>query len=511
MKILASSIAKPPVSPSPVSTPPVSVPPVSEIPVKSVTITGEEVEENIPMQVGKDIRLKSYYLPQNATNVQIKWSTDNPDIATVTYDGLLHACSTGETYVNLNVNGIWASKKVIVKKESQTPIDNAYFDTPIIVLDADGEGFDARTSLNIEPHNADIYSIEWYSEDWRIADVDTDGWITPYSAGTTTIFADIAGAGSDISALLNVTVQPTPIDVDAAYFGPPVIVLQEDDEGYYARPTLNFEPWNADIYSIEWYSEDWHIANVNEEGWITPRTPGTTTIHANVEGARYNVSTELQVIVEPAVNLSVDVDTAYFDTPVVALEQDGGGFNARSILNIEPLDAEIYSIDWYSDDNYIAEVDGDGWITPFASGSTNVFAIVEGVDTTITVPLRVDVQATEDVGNWFSIEMPDGDTYYANLDGYLEVPFYVTVPTADQYSFVLNWNGISDMPITLVGGEDTSIEIPLDAEENHFTVSLSTDHFAFEEGTYFFDACVVSYESGGICVLAETPFSVIAQ
>ena len=66
---------------------------------KEVPVIGLELAESITVDCGATQKLEAKVLPENATNKAVTWSSDNPNIATVSDDGTVTGVANGSTIV----------------------------------------------------------------------------------------------------------------------------------------------------------------------------------------------------------------------------------------------------------------------------------------------------------------------------------------------------------------------------------------------------------------------------
>lgn len=81
------------------------------VPVESIELDNY----NIEIIEGSSMKLKAVILPQNATNKEIEWSSEDTNIADVNENGEVFAKSEGETVINVKIKNENKSTKCIVK------------------------------------------------------------------------------------------------------------------------------------------------------------------------------------------------------------------------------------------------------------------------------------------------------------------------------------------------------------------------------------------------------------
>ncbi len=89
------------------------------VPATSVTISTDD----ITLLVGQTGKLTATVFPENTTDKNIVWESDNDAIATVTYDGTLTAVSIGVTNITATCGDVTSTCKVTVIPRIEAPID----------------------------------------------------------------------------------------------------------------------------------------------------------------------------------------------------------------------------------------------------------------------------------------------------------------------------------------------------------------------------------------------------
>lgn len=221
--------------------------------------------------------------------IDMKWDGDESPEFTVhsnsggtfegVYDGL-------ENYTVFDGNGTIIEKvsennkisfettegqKYLIKKTNEVPITS-------IALDQEEVSVKATESANLIPQflpentNADK-SLVWISEDSNVATVDNSGKVTGIKEGTTVIKATTIN-GLSASCKINVLAK----EIDSIKFNKTKLNLER---GNIERLELTILPEDTTIdKTITWSSDDESIASVDQEGLVTGKSKGSTTITA---------------------------------------------------------------------------------------------------------------------------------------------------------------------------------------------------------------------------------------
>ncbi|MGB0405512.1 MAG: Ig-like domain-containing protein, partial [Fusobacterium sp.] len=152
-----------------------------KIPVTAIKLSSElEV-----LEIDGEIVLKANVLPENATNKNIIWSSQDDKIVTVDKNGKVHAVSAGTAVVTVKAEGskISSTCKISVKA-AYIPIEEIVFAETVksIVM---GETF--TPDVKITPEDATDKTLVWSSSNEEIASVDDKGLVSTKKEGEVTI------------------------------------------------------------------------------------------------------------------------------------------------------------------------------------------------------------------------------------------------------------------------------------------------------------------------------------
>ena len=168
-------------------------------PVTSLTLAESE------FNVGNGSTYKVEYVigPEEADDKSVTWSSENPEVATVSNSGSVKGVNTGTTTITCTANdgsGLSASAKVTVI----TAVKKVAFDDKNVALTV---GNTKKLSAIVTPENATDPSVKWISSDTSIATIDSTGKVTANKTGTCVITAE-AKDGTGASADITIYVEP---------------------------------------------------------------------------------------------------------------------------------------------------------------------------------------------------------------------------------------------------------------------------------------------------------------
>lgn len=171
---------------------------------QSISIEGSTITDGGTSQLSANIT------PTSATNKEVTWSVTKPSVASISQTGTLTAVSNGEVTVIAkakDVSGIKGEKNFTISGVISTTI---LIESISVNASDITNGSSQQLSVIILPNNAANKTVNWSVSDTSIAEVSSDGFLTPIANGSITITAtSIDGSGIygevqiDISGVTN--------------------------------------------------------------------------------------------------------------------------------------------------------------------------------------------------------------------------------------------------------------------------------------------------------------------
>ena len=141
--------------------------------------------------------------PNNATNRNVTWSSDNPSVATVN-NGVVSAVSEGTATITVTtVDGGYKDTCPVTVTAAPVPVTGVSLNKDSLAL---GVGDSETLTATVAPANAANQNVTWASSDTSVATVDAAGKVTAVGAGTATITVTTVDGGK--TAACTVTVRP---------------------------------------------------------------------------------------------------------------------------------------------------------------------------------------------------------------------------------------------------------------------------------------------------------------
>ena len=168
-------------------------------------------KETLTLTTGNSEQLTATVEPTDASNKQLNWTSDNPNIATVDQNGTVTAKAPGTTKITATATD-GSDKSATCTVTVKRLVASVSLNQKTLTLTIGNSG---QLTATIEPEDATNTKLNWTSSDTNVATVDTNGKVTAVAPGTTTITVTSTD-GSDRSDSCMVTVQEAPSSSIAA-------------------------------------------------------------------------------------------------------------------------------------------------------------------------------------------------------------------------------------------------------------------------------------------------------
>ena len=241
---------------------------------KEIKVTGVKLNKSeTSLLVGGNETLTATVLPEDATNQNVTWKSDKPEIATVDANGKVTAVKVGEATITVTTEdgGKTATCKVTVS-ETSVAVTGVTLNKTALTLNI---GASETLSATVAPADATNKKVTWKSSDAAVATVDTNGKVTAVKAGEATITVTTED-GSGVSGSCTVTVLSHVKKVTVT----PANLTLGQNKSYTLKATVEVFGSGTDT-GVTWTSSDTTIATVDATGKVTATDKvGTVTITA---------------------------------------------------------------------------------------------------------------------------------------------------------------------------------------------------------------------------------------
>lgn len=343
---------------------------IISVPVTSVGISDDTLE----LTVGETHNLTATVYPENATNKNVSWSSDNEGCATVDSNGKVTAVEEGMATITVHTeDGGFENSCDVTVSAVEIPVEYVSLNKAMTTLNV---GESETLEYEIRPNNATNKNVNWSTSDESIATVD-NGTIAAISAGEAVITITTEDGGKTASCTVTVnepvTEEPrlvlNPSEVNL------VVGTSYEDTAIAVEATIENDPTDS---IVSWVIGDDTIASIlvsvdstsctvssiDKAGdtVLTVRTKNGLSAECPVHVQDHTVQVEsVQIVEHSGQTLIIDPEV-------------GIGLTAE----ISPENANYRSITWSSSNENAAVVEGNGL-------NANVTGVTGGLSATITV------------------------------------------------------------------------------------------------------------------------------
>ena len=306
----------------------------------SVAVTGVTLNKTeTSLLVGGNETLTATVLPEDATNQNVTWKSDKPEIASVDANGKVTGVKAGEATITVTTED--GAKTATCKVTVTIPVTGVTLnktETSIFV------GGSETLTATVAPADATNQKVTWKSDKPEIATVDANGKVTGVKAGEATITVTTEDGGK--TATCKVTVKPNLVsEITLAALA---IYVGESE-----TITATVKPDDATNKALTWTSSDETVATVDATGKVTGVKIGTTTITATARDGS-GVSGSCTVTVLSHVK-KVTVN------PATMTLGKNKSYTLTATVDAQP--GTDTGVTWTSSDTTIATVDATGKVT----------------------------------------------------------------------------------------------------------------------------------------------------
>ena len=340
--------------------------------VTTSAVTGVTLNQTTAsLFAGETVTLVPTILPENATNKNVTWSSNNPAVATVSSSGIVTAVSVGTATITVTTQDGNRTATCVVTVSPVSVTDVALNQTSATIFAGDT----LRLNATILPANATNRTVTWSSSNTAVATV-LNGRITAVAPGTATI--TVTTQDGNRTATCEITVVPVPVTD---------ITLNQNTAAVTMGNTLTLTPTvlpvNATNRTVIWTSSNTSIATVNN-GVVTPVSNGTVTITATTQDGERTATCEITVITSVA-SISLNYTTASLIT----------NETLTLVPTILPATATNQNVIWTSSNQSVATVNSNGIVTAVSVGTATITATTQDGNRTATCAITVRTPVTD--------------------------------------------------------------------------------------------------------------------
>ncbi|WP_318423070.1 Ig-like domain-containing protein [Photobacterium leiognathi] len=347
---------------------------------------------------------------------KVTWHSSAVDIAQIDEKGILTGLNTGTVEVKASYEGIESNiinvritdailTSIDISVKSLSP-DASIYSGGQLSFAAEGIYSDGSTSPLTN-------KVTWYSSAVDIAQIDDKGILTGVSIGNVDVKASYEGIESNI---INVRIT----DAILSSMNISVKSLSSDlsEASIYSGGQLSFAA--EGIYSdgstsqltnkVNWHSSAVDIAHIDDKGILTGINTGTVDVKASYEGIDSNI---INVRITDAILSSITISVKSLSSDLSEASIYSGGqlsFAAEGTYSDGSTSPLTNKATWYSSAVDIAHIDDKGILTGINTGTVDVKAFYDGIESNI-----INVNITDAILTSMNISVkslsPDASIY----------------------------------------------------------------------------------------------------
>ena len=321
------------------------------VPVASVSVTPEETK----LKVGATCQLNVSVLPSNADNRSVSYESSNPNVATVSENGLVTAKASGVVTITVTAKD-GSGKKATSTVTVWQPVTGVTVSEKTIVIP---KGNVKPIFASVVPATADEKGLVFKTSNATVATVSNEGVVTGVNEGWATITI-CAKENEAIYTTCTVKVG-LPVYVESITLD---IATADMWVGSTRQLGVSVLPANADIKDVSYGSSDNAVATVSSTGLISAKKSGKATITVTATDGSGKSATCVVTVKQRVTSISI--------TP------NGYTLTKGSIKQLEakvgPDDAANKEVTWSSSNPAVAAVSADGHVTAVNEGSCFITA-----------------------------------------------------------------------------------------------------------------------------------------
>ncbi len=326
---------------------------------------------------GSTYQLKASIYPEKATFPEVKWTSSNKKVATVSSSGKVKAVGKGSaviTCTSVDNPRVKTTCKITVKVKV----------TGVELNRSKGslyEGYTGKLKATVSPSSASNKDVTWSSSNTKVLKVDKNGKLTAIKPGKAVITVKTENGGFKDTCTITVK-KLTP--VKSVKLNKTSIKIS-DGKTYQLKATVS--PEKASIKDLKWSSSDEKIVKVSSSGKITAVKPGTAVI--TVKSKQSGKAAKCTVTVK-----TVKVKEIELNKTSVKLSK---GKTYQLKATVLPSNATSKKVKWSSSNPEAVSVSSKGLIKALKANSSAVITC-KSADGKITATCKVKVSRVKVTG-----------------------------------------------------------------------------------------------------------------
>ncbi|WP_318486462.1 Ig-like domain-containing protein [Photobacterium leiognathi] len=320
---------------------------------------------------------------------KVMWHSSAVDIAQIDDKGVLTGVAIGTVEVKasyediesnvINVritDAILTSMNISVKSLSPDASEASIYSGGQLSFAAEGIYSDGSTSPLTN-------KVTWHSSAIDIAQVDDKGILTGLNTGTADVKASYEGIESNIINVRITDAILTSMNISVKSLSPDASIYSGGKLSFAAEGTYSDGSTSPLTNKVTWHSSAVDIAQIDDKGILTGFAIGTVEVKASYEGIESNI---INVRITDAILFSIAISVKSLSPDASEASIYSGGklsFAAEGTYSDGSTSPLTNKVTWHSSAIDIAQIDDKGILTGLNTGTVEVKASYEGIESNI--------------------------------------------------------------------------------------------------------------------------------
>lgn len=328
----------------------------TEVKVSSIKLN----DTSTTLYNGKSTTLKATVFPTNATNKSLTWKSSNTKVATVDKNGKVKALKVGNaiiTATSTDGSNVSAQCKIkVVQRVTKITLNKS-------IINLSKKGKTAKLKATVYPNNAYDKSVNWTSNNKKVAKVDKNGKIKATTNKGTTYVNAIAKDGSKIRTRVLVVVGEK---VKKITLNKTSVTLNRGAKNRTFQLKKAIKNKNATYKGVSWYSSNKNVATVNSNGKVTIKHRGKVVITVKAkDGSNKSAKCKVtvrQLVTKLSYNKAIQKAEVYKNKTI------------KFAVTVVPSNANNKGLTYSSSNKKVATVNSKGVVKGIKAGTVTITA-----------------------------------------------------------------------------------------------------------------------------------------
>ncbi|WP_305372299.1 beta strand repeat-containing protein [Photobacterium leiognathi] len=317
---------------------------------------------------------------------KVTWYSSATDIAHIDDKGVLTGIAIGTVEVKASYEGIESNiinvritdailTSMNISVKSLSP-DASIYSGGQLSFAAEGTYSDGSTSPLTN-------KVTWYSSAVDVAQIDDKGILTGVSIGNVDVKASYEGIESNIINVRITDAVLTSMNISVKSLSPDASIYSGGKLSFAAEGTYSDGSTSVLTNKVTWHSSAVDIAQIDDKGILTGFAIGTVEVKASYEGIESNI---INVRITDAILFSITISVKSLSPDASEASIYSGGklsFAAEGTYSDGSTSPLTNKATWHSSAIDIAQIDDKGILTGLNTGTVEVKASYEGIESNI--------------------------------------------------------------------------------------------------------------------------------